>query len=189
MNRNTLLQQIKTVKDDTFIGLALSIFRYQAENNPIYAQFIDLLQINPSKIQRLQDIPFLPISLFKKYTIQTGEWEASRVFSSSGTAGSISSQHLLRSDDFYRMNTRRGFEHFYGSIKDFTVLALLPSYLERSGSSLIFMAEYFINQSKDDRSGFFLYEHEALLLTIKKCQIQNKKILLLGVSFALLDLV
>lgn len=188
MNRNTLLQQIKTLKDDDFTSLALAVFKYQAKHNPIYAKFLALLQIKQDQVQRLADIPFLPISLFKQYTIQSGQWAASRTFSSSGTTGTLTSKHLLRDDLFYKENARKGFEQFYGSIKDYTILALLPSYLERSGSSLIFMAQDFIAQSEDKKSGFFLHNQADLIACIEQCQQEGRKTLLLGVSFALLDL-
>ncbi len=188
MGRNALLQQIKTIKDEDFTSLALAVFRYQAENNPIYAQFLSLLQIKQAQVQRLTDIPFLPISLFKQYSIQSGQWAASRTFSSSGTTGNITSKHLLRDDLFYHENARKGFKQFYGSIKNYTVLALLPSYLERNGSSLIFMVQDFIEQSEDNKSGFFLHNQEDLIQRIDQCQKEGRKILLLGVSFALLDL-
>lgn len=186
--RNSLLESIKTVTIDTFEPLALDIFRYQSKNNPIYAQFLELLQINQAEVQQIADIPFLPISLFKKYEIKTADWQEQQIFSSSGTTGSIPSRHYLRDQDFYKHNARRAFEQFYGSLKDYTVLALLPSYLERSGSSLIFMAQDFIEQSADTNSGFFLNNYDALLKRIAACQDKGKKILLLGVSFALLDL-
>lgn len=190
MQRSSLLERIKTVKDQDFTALALDIFRYQAENNPVYRKFLDLLGIKQAQIQRIEDIPFLPIELFKEYELQSGEWTAQQIFTSSGTTGSSTSQHLVRDTQWYLENARQGFEHFYGALKDYIVLALLPAYLERKGSSLILMAQDFIEQSRADLGGFYLYNQKELVDHLQ--QIQQKepsaKVLLLGVSFALLDL-
>jgi len=183
-----LKKRIGQVTTSDFEPLALEVFRVQAACNPLYQRYLELLEQKPEKVQRLSDIPFLPISLFKSYTIQTGEWQPEVVFSSSGTTGAISSKHLLRSMAFYRQSARRGFETFYGSLNDYCVLALLPSYLERSGSSLVFMVEDFIRQSRHPDSGFFLYNTDELLKILQKCQKSKQPALLIGVSFALLDL-
>lgn len=196
MQRSELIKRLLGVKDANFTELALDIFRYQAENNPLYAQFLELIGRSQANIKDLQDIPFLPIQFFKKYEIQTGSWQPDRIFTSSGTSGTNTSKHLLRDPDFYRYYARRSFELQYGPLSNFVVLALLPSYLERQGSSLLFMAEDFIQQSDQQLGGFFLYEQEELLQRIEtvnkynknKVVDQRKKILLLGVSFALLDL-
>lgn len=196
MQRAELIKRLEALKDANFAALALAIFQYQATNNPLYAQFLELIGRNQATVKQLQDIPFLPIQLFKNYRIQTGNWAPERVFSSSGTSGSTTSSHLLRDPDFYRYFARQTFEKQYGSLNNFVVLALLPAYLERQGSSLLFMAEDFIQQSDEQLGGFFLYDQEALITRIRQIQATNvklpvakrKKILLLGVSFALLDL-
>jgi hypothetical protein len=146
-----------------------------------------LLKVRADKIQRISEIPFLPISFFKSHTLQSGSWLPETEFSSSATTGQIPSRHLVRSLDFYLENTRHGFARFYGNPADWCILALLPSYLERTGSSLVAMADDWINRSKYPQSGFFLHDFEALAARIRFCQAQNIPTLLLGVSFALLD--
>lgn len=186
--RIRLRERVERVTAADFEPLALEVFRYQAEHNPLYQEYLELLSVQPGAVQRLADIPCLPISLFKGHTIQTGSWKPQAVFSSSGTTATKTSKHLLRSKVFYQESARRSFQTFYGPLKDYCVLALLPSYLERTGSSLVFMAEDFIRQSEHPDSGFFLYNTEALLQILQKCQKSGQPTLLIGVSFALLDL-
>lgn len=196
MDRTSLIERIKRVKGQDFDDLALAVFRYQVAHNPLYAQFVELLGVDADAVCKITEIPFLPIQLFKRHAIQTGTWPAVETFSSSGTTGDNTSRHLLRDADFYRVNARRAFEAQYGPLHDFVVLALLPSYLERTGSSLIFMAADFIEQSDAALGGFFLHDYDALLARIDHIAELNattlcdhpKKILLLGVSFALWDL-
>ena len=183
-----LAKKVESVTPASFDELALEVFQYQAIYNRLYADYIRLLHINPESVKKVAQIPFLPIQFFKTQDIQTGKWEPETLFTSSGTTGPITSRHLVRDLDFYLRNTRRGFEYFYGNLREYCVLALLPSYLEREGSSLVAMANYFIQQSKYDFSGFFLYEQEALISILQKCKRSNIPILLLGVSFALWDL-
>lgn len=187
-DRSTLSARVSAVTESSFAELALDVFRYQVAHNPVYRQFTELLGIAPEEVSRLDAIPCLPIGLFKQYVLQTGEWKPERIFTSSGTTGATTSRHALRDGDFYRRTARRGFAHFYGPVEDYTVLALLPSYLEREGSSLIYMAQDFIERSADARSGFFLHEVEALLRAMAEARAERRKVLLLGVSFALLDL-
>lgn len=130
----------------------------------------------------------MPISFFKTHTLQTGNWTAQTVFRSSGTTGTSTSQHLVRDLAFYERNARRGFEYVYGPLSEYTVLALLPAYLERRDSSLVFMADSFIRQSRDAQSGFFLHNYEQLAVLLRQCAKKRKKTLLLGVSFALWDM-
>ncbi|NUN99815.1 MAG: acyl transferase [Saprospiraceae bacterium] len=186
--RKDLITRIARVDGASFEATALAVFRYQALHNPLYAKFIRLLGIHPEKISRVAQIPFLPIRLFKTYEIQTGTWSPEAIFSSSGTTGQATSRHFVRHLDWYLACTKQGFEHFYGPIENHCILALLPSYLERSGSSLVAMADYFIRLSRYDQSGFFLYDHDALLDRLVWCREHNVPTLLLGVSFALLDL-
>jgi hypothetical protein len=187
--RSKLLSGVENVGNDNFDALALEVFRYQATNNALYGRFLELLGRNPAQIRHWSDIPCLPVSFFKTHTIQSGDWQPETVFSSSSTSGQTPSRHPVRDADFYLRNTLRGFEAVYGSIKGMLILALLPSYLERSGSSLVLMADYFIRASGNPDSGFFLYNHEELLEKLRKNNSSDKqKTLLLGVSFALLDL-
>lgn len=186
--RQQLLKQLEDLSSATFEELALRIFHYQAAFNPLYADYIRLLNIQPAQISTLIEIPFLPISFFKNYTIKTGDWPTETIFSSSGTTGQATSQHHVRSTEFYLQNARRCFEQFYGAVSNYCVVALLPSYLEREGSSLVLMADDFIRQSRYPSSNFFLYNTSALIDVLETCRQDNIPVLLLGVSFALLDL-
>jgi len=176
-----------TVNEASFEDIALALFHLQASRNRIYGQFIDHLGVEPASVNKLSDIPFLPISFFKTHDIQSDVWTPDVVFTSSGTTGSITSSHQVHDKSFYLSNTERIFEKFFGPISDYHVLALLPSYLERKGSSLIAMADYFIRESKSPHSGFYLNNYEALAAKIRDLKGSSKKVFLLGVSFALLD--
>lgn len=188
MERNVLAQRIIEVGPESFGALALDVFRYQAAHNSIYAQFLELLRIDPATVCLPTDIPHLPIALFKRYELQSNDWPAARIFTSSGTTGATTSRHPLRNEDWYRANARRAFEDQYGPLAGRPVLALLPAYLERSGSSLVFMADDFIRQSGHPDSGFFLDDLPALAAKLARLKDHRPAPLLLGVSFALLDL-
>ncbi|MTB49718.1 acyl transferase [Lewinella sp. W8] len=188
MNRAELARLIQEVSPDTFEPLALEVFRYQAACNNIYAEYLKLLRVSPPSVRRLTDIPFLPISLFKRYRLQSGTWEPAKVFTSSGTTGATTSHHLLRSEAWYRENARRAFEEIYGPLRGRAVLALLPAYLERTGSSLVFMADDFIQRSQHPASGFFLHDLRELSHRLAELTDETLPPLLIGVSFALLDL-
>ena len=186
--RSTLRERILQVREDEFNALALDVFRFQAVNNPLYAKYLELLGKPLSYVETVEQIPFLPLELFKSYDIQTGQWAPERMFRSSGTTGQTTSRHLLRDPDWYRAGARRAFARQYGPVENFCFLALLPSYLERNNSSLVFMAEDFISLSPYPQSGFYLYNVADLVKVISDC-LQNKiPTVLLGVSFALLDL-
>lgn len=176
------------VNESSFDDIALELFQIQAAHNPIYQAYIDHLGVTPSTIDTLESIPFLPISFFKFHQLKTYTWEATTVFTSSGTTGAAISKHEVYSLAYYLQNTRRCFSHFYGDLEQYHFLALLPSYLERSGSSLIAMMEYFIRKSKSGYSGFYLNDFTRLLNDIESLSNSGRKIILWGVSFALLDL-
>lgn len=168
---------------------ALELFYFQAKNNAVYRDYIKYRGVNVSSVNSLEKIPFLPIRFFKDFNVVSGDLsEFKGYFSSSGTTGSITSKHYFWSEEFYLSHSLNLFENEYGSIKDYHLLALLPSYLERKGSSLVRMAEYFIQKTGSEFSGFYLYNHEDLIKTLEILKKQRKKILLLGVTFALLDL-
>lgn len=186
--RNGLKQRIESAIDTGFEALALDVFQYQSRYNPLYRHFLQLLGASPLAVTRVADIPFLPIQFFKSHHIRSGYWDPALAFSSSGTTAAATSRHFLRDPEFYRRNARRGFTRFYGPVEDYCILALLPSYLERSGSSLVFMAEDFIRQSRYPRSGFFLYNIEELVGILADCKKNAVPTLLLGVSFALWEL-
>jgi hypothetical protein len=186
--REHLLESIQSVTSANFGEVALAVFHYQATHNDIYAQFLDLLYVKPATVTLPTDIPHLPIALFKQYQLQSGDWAPVRTFTSSGTTGASTSHHPLRNEDWYRENARRAFELQYGPLKGRPVLALLPAYLERTGSSLVFMADDFIQQSGHPASGFFLNDLPALSEKLAKLSSNTVAPLLIGVSFALLDL-
>ncbi|MCB0451067.1 MAG: acyl transferase [Confluentibacter sp.] len=172
-----------------FENLAIQIFKFQFENNRVYRSFCDLLYIHPSDVKSLKDIPFLPIQFFKSHSVLSSKESVQTTFTSSGTTGSNTSKHLVTNLEIYEQSFKKGFEHFYGAIEDYVVLALLPSYLERSGSSLIYMVDAFIKQSNHTESGFYLNNLSELKDRLTTVDSQGKKVLLIGVSFALLDLV
>jgi len=186
--RQILIEKIQQIEVNNFEEVALPVFKYQATFNPVYQKYISFLNVDYQTVNNLNDVPFLPIQFFKNHEIKTGKWQPALTFSSSGTTSETTSSHQLFSPDFYKKNARNGFQQFYGDIKDYCVLALLPSYLERSGSSLIFMAADFIEQSKYSESGFFLDNVEELLHKLHDLKKRNIPTLLIGVSFALLDL-
>ena len=175
--------------EQMFNDLALEIFNYQFKNNTVYRSFCDLLYKHPSDVKTIQDIPFLPIQFFKSHEILSSQKNIQAIFTSSGTTGSTTSKHLVTDLDIYKTSFSKGFQKFYGAIEDYVVLALLPSYLEREGSSLIYMVDALIKQSNHPESGFYLNNIDELKNTLISLDSKGKKILLIGVSFALLDLV
>ena len=175
--------------EESFEALTFEIFEFQFENNPIYRSYCDLLFKHPSSIRTLEDIPFLPIQFFKSHTILSSNELIRKTFSSSGTTGQNTSKHHITNLKIYEESFRNAFNVFYGDIKDYTILALLPSYSEREDSSLIYMVEHLIRESNKEKSGFYLYNLSELASTLKNLDNQNEKVLLIGVSFALLDLI
>ena len=171
-----------------FEEIALQLFEFQYTHNLVYKQFVDYLKINVSNVQTVQQIPFLPIEFFKTHRIISGNAEPQKIFESSGTTGQITSKHMVVDLKLYEESFEKGFEQFYGNIEDWTILALLPSYLERDTSSLVYMVDDLIKKSKNPNSGFFLNNLDELAVKIKS-NISNPKsqILLIGVTFALLD--
>ena len=181
---------IFNIKTETeFEELALQIFKFQFENNRVYRSFCDLLYKHPSDVKSLKDIPFLPIQFFKSHSVLSSTESVQTTFTSSGTTGSNTSKHLITNLEIYEQSFKKGFKHFYGNIQDYVVLALLPSYLDREGSSLIYMVDALIKQSNHPESGFYLNNLSELKNTLSKLDSEGKKVLLIGVSFALLDLV
>ncbi len=174
---------------EAFNSVALKVFQFQFENNAVYRSFCDLLFKHPSDIHHVSDIPFLPIQFFKSHQVVSNTQKPEVVFSSSGTTGSLKSKHFVTDINLYNQSFVKGFEIQYGNISDYVVLALLPSYLEREGSSLIFMVDYFIKNSPHSESNFYLHNLDELHRTLETLESQNKKTLLIGVSFALLDFV
>jgi hypothetical protein len=178
----------KSESERDFEELALQIFNFQAREVPVYKQFLNHLKVEPGSVHRIEDIPFIPIEFFKYHKIIANGLAAEIEFSSSATTGIIPSKHLVASTQLYRSSLMKSFVSFYGPVEDYCILALLPSYLERTGSSLVYMVDYLISETKSNDSGFYLHNLHELMDTIQDVKKQNKKILLLGVSFALLDL-
>ncbi|RMB58524.1 acyl transferase [Dokdonia sinensis] len=184
-----LEEQIFHIKNpQEFETAALTVFKYQFENCSVYRSFCDLLYKHPSDVKEIEDIPFLPIQFFKSHDIITSTKTPEATFTSSGTTGSMTSKHLIKDLSLYENSFTRGFTKEYGLIEDYTILALLPSYLERSGSSLVYMIRHFINKSHSKESGFYLNDFTALREKLIRLDNAGSKILLIGVSFALLDL-
>ncbi|KAA5827920.1 acyl transferase [Algibacter amylolyticus] len=184
------IQSIFNIKTQTdFEDVALKIFKFQFDNNKVYRSFCDLLYIHPSDVKTLKDIPFLPIQFFKTRDVLSDSAPTQTTFTSSGTTGSETSKHHVTNLDVYQQSFTEGFQDFYGPIEDFVVLGLLPSYLERQGSSLIYMVDAMIKTSKHPESGFYLNNLSELKDTLITLDAAGKKIILIGVSFALLDLI
>ena len=186
--RDALFARLQTVTPATFDALALDVFAYQRAHNPVYAAYLRLIDRYDAQPTHWSTVPALPIELFKTHAVQSGDWSAAVEFTSSGTTGQVPSRHRVRDLDAYLANARRGFAARYGPVADYCTLALLPAYLERQGSSLVAMADDFISRSRYAQSGFFLYDTEALLARLAECRRANIPVLLIGVSFALLDL-
>lgn len=189
--------------------MALSVFKFQFINNLVYRNYLTALKVNTDKIVDLEHIPFMPIEFFKTQILisdPTNKNQESRITSTESriknqetrgryqskvftSSGSIQSKHYVSDVSIYEKSYRKGFELFYGNIEDYCVLALLPSYLDREGSSLIYMAEDLINKSKHSASGFYLNNYDELILKLKELELQKQKTILLGVTYALLDLI
>ncbi len=182
------LKEIFSVQNQAeFNEVALKVFRFQADNNLVYKDFLQFLNIPILEIHSIEKIPFLPIRFFKSHEVVSGKNQPEKIFTSSGTTGSIASKHLVSDLSFYIESLEHSFQHFYGEFPDYKIFALLPSYLERSGSSLIDMVEFWIEKSGD--GGFYLYNHEELYRDLIQNEKDGKKAILIGVSFALLDFI
>jgi hypothetical protein len=172
-----------------FKTCALQVFRHQFKNNTVYRSFCDLLYIHSSDVKKVEEIPFLPIQFFKSHAVLSSTQAVKETFTSSGTTGSSVSKHMVTDLSWYTKSYTKGFEHFYGPIEDYTVLGLLPNYLERDGSSLIYMVDDFIKKSNKPASGFYLNNLTELSKTLIALDKKGEKVLLIGVTFALLDLI
>ena len=172
-----------------FEKMALKVFRFQYDNNAVYREFCDLVTKDKQTVKSLKQIPFLPIQFFKSHNVVSTIDEPQTIFTSSGTTGSVTSRHLVTDVSLYEQSYRQAFSQFYGNIEDYTVLALLPSYLERKGSSLIHMVDDLIQLSNNPDSGFYLNDYDALVSKLLEQEHDDKNVLLIGVTFALLDLI
>ena len=165
----------------------MKVFRFQYDNNQVYREFCELLKVEKSTVKSIKEIPFLPIQFFKTHSVISGNDTIKETFTSSGTTGVITSKHLVTDTNLYQESYTKAFSQFYGNIEDYVVLALLPSYLDREGSSLIYMVKDLIELSKSTDSGFYLHNYNELISKIVRLETSGKNILLIGVTYALLD--
>ena len=185
-----LQEQIFNIKSPLdFEEAALAVFSYQYEHVSVYRKFCELLNVNRATVSKIEEIPFLPIAFFKSHAILSNEKKTQTLFTSSGTTGSITSKHHVADVSLYEKSFLNGFEQVYGKPENLNVLALLPSYLEREGASLVYMVDRLIKDSKSEHSGFYLDESEKLIEKLLLLEKSDKKTLLIGVSYALLDLI
>ena len=187
-------QDIFTISSQKqFEKIALKVFRFQYENNLVYQEFCNFLKVDKQAVKSLQQIPFLPIQFFKNHDVVSNNTESSglvqETFTSSGTTGMITSKHLVTDVSLYEQSYRYTFSEFYGNIEDYAVLALLPSYLERSGSSLIYMVKDLIELSNNENSGFYLHNYDELITKLVALDSTGQNVILIGVTYALLDLI
>ncbi|MCS7004480.1 MAG: acyl transferase [Cytophagales bacterium] len=180
------VEKLSSESESVWKETALAIFRWQASHNEIYRKYLSYLRVNPEKIQTIEKIPFLPIRFFKEQIVITGSFSAETIFESSRTTGQIPSKHYIRDLSLYHRHTVRLFEMFYGKLSNYHLFALLPSYLERPNSSLVSMVSAFMKHTAQP-SGFYLAEWEQLSKQVRYLLQQGKKVIILGVTFALLD--
>jgi len=179
----------KSLSESEFEILALQVFLFQYERNKVYAEYVNALGISASQVSKLTEIPFLPIAFFKSQRIICGDSEKfEQVFNSSTTTGNIPSRHFVEDVRLYENSFRLGFERFYGDIKQYCLLALLPSYLEKGNSSLVYMVDNLIKDTHNADSGFYMQNYEELIARIKKNEEKGQKTFLIGVTYALLKL-
>ena len=185
-----LTQDLFTISSQKqFEKIALKVFRFQYENNLVYQEFCDFLKVDKQTVKSLHQIPFLPIQFYKSHDVVSNADVVQETFISSGTTGMITSKHMVTDVSLYEQSYRNAFSEFYGNIEDYAVLALLPSYLERSGSSLIYMVTDLIELSNNENSGFYLHNYDALIAKLIELDNAGQNVILIGVTYALLDLV
>jgi phenylacetate-coenzyme A ligase PaaK-like adenylate-forming protein len=172
-----------------FEKITLKVFRHQYEHNQVYQDFCSLLKKDKTNVKSLEEIPFLPIQFFKSHAVLSTSNPIQEKFTSSGTSGMISSKHLVTDLSLYEQSFRKAFSQFYGNSEDYVILALLPSYLEREGSSLIYMVNDLIESSNHPESGFYLHNYDELVQQLIKIDSSGQNVLLIGVTYALLDVV
>ena len=187
------IHQIFSETSQNFDKKSIAFFQHQSENNIFYKKYIDTIFANTKQILEIGDIPFLPIQFFKNEKIITNQIEKidaqkeEIVFESSGTTSQIKSKHFIQDIDVYKMSFMQCFRQFYGNIEDYCIMGLLPSYLERSHSSLVYMVRVLIEKSKHPLSNFYLYNTDELFDNLRNTEASNQKTILFGVSYALLD--
>jgi len=185
---NQLEEKVFAITNEKqFSIIALDVYQFQFENNWLYKEYCHAVGKLPATVKAVTDIPFLPISFFKTHRIESTAFDPELVFKSSGTTGAVTSNHYVRSAMLYINSFSRGFEQVYGDIKQYCIIGLLPSYLEREHSSLVYMVDHLIKSSGHEDSGFYLNEFDQLDLTLKRLGLSNQKTILIGVTYALLD--
>jgi phenylacetate-coenzyme A ligase PaaK-like adenylate-forming protein len=180
-------ENIWAVSAENFSSLALDIFHFQYQNNPVYRRYCDTLGIVPRKVETLTQIPYLPIQFFKSHEVTSTQFVPEAIFESSGTTQSNTSRHLVKSLATYETSFNKAFRIFYGEPSDWCIIGLLPSYLERTNSSLVMMVDKLIQQTGKQESGFYLNEFQQLQGALQQLEQQQQKTLVIGVTFALLD--
>lgn len=188
LNCKQIENPINQLTPATFSGLALETFRYQAAENPVYHQYLELLGCDPAGIAAIDDVPFMPIEFFKSHRVVTGPGQETRIFQSSGTTRTQASKHFILNEKIYNDSIESGFRQFFGEPSTYCFLALLPSYPERQNSSLVFMMDHLIRKSQHPLSGFYLNNKEELAKNLESLKKSGQKTMLIGVAFALLDL-
>lgn len=187
MNASNIVNNIFSLDSKGFTGVALQVFLYQYNTNQVYRQWVNAIGVKPGNVRSLEEIPFLPISFFKSHDVLSGTADAEIIFTSSGTTQSTPGRHLVKDAALYTRSFTEGFKHFYGQPSDWVIIGLLPSYMERSGSSLVMMVDGLVKQSGHSESGFYLYDFDQLHNVLQKLEAARRKTLLIGVTFALLD--
>lgn len=183
-----LEQRVFSIENEQeFLQIALDVYNFQFENNTVYRSFCELVHKTPDAVNSLKELPFLPIAFFKSREVKCLDFHPETVFRSSGTTGAATSRHLVKSIELYEHSFHLAFQRFFGDVKEYCVLGLLPSYLERDDSSLIYMVNKLITESGHPDSGFYLYDHERLAQTLQRMMASGQKTVLFGVSYALLD--
>src|SRR5215216_5471655 len=185
---HTLEEKVFSISnEEAFQSIALEVYDFQYNNNPVYQRYCKVLGRTPQAVRQIDQIPFLPISFFKTHRVVTSSFNPQLVFESSGTTGTTPSIHYIKDVHVYEKSFLACFELFYGAVENYCIIALLPSYLERGSSSLVYMVEKLVEKSNHPESGFYLYDHQSLYKTIQVLEGSGQKTILIGVTFALLD--
>ncbi|MEL7147174.1 MAG: acyl transferase, partial [Bacteroidota bacterium] len=171
-----------------FDSLAMEIFQFQAEYNSVYSKYLATLGVQSKNISSVQEIPFLPIEFYKSHTVQTTDFTPDKIYKSSGTGESGRSRHYMHDNSFYLQHAQRVFEAYYGSLSEYSLAAILPSYQQQGDSSLIAMTDYFIEKTNDPNAGYYLAKAEELTNMSALCRKQGRKLLIIGVTYALLEI-
>lgn len=187
--KTRLRENIFSIADTTeFVGVALELLTYQYEKNPLYRSFMKYLKKSPWDLKSLHEIPFMPIEFFRNHPVITGAVQVETIFESSGTSGNNTAKHFVKDLRLYEESFMNGFSEFYGDPRNYIIAALLPSYTERAGSSLVYMVEQLIRETGHPLSGFYKDNIGEMIATIQGKKHGHRKLLLIGVTFALLDL-